>query len=42
VSQLGESAFEEAWAGGQATTFEQAVASALEEGNGMARGAADD
>jgi len=41
-SQLGESAFEEAWAGGQATTFEQAVASALEEGNGTARGAADD
>ncbi|MDQ3926428.1 MAG: helix-turn-helix domain-containing protein [Actinomycetota bacterium] len=41
-SQLGESAFKEAWAGGQATTFEQAVAYALEEGNGMARGTADD
>jgi len=35
-SQLGESAFEEAWAEGQAMTFEQAVAYALEEGNDTA------
>ena len=41
-SQLGESAFEEAWTEGQAMTFEQAVAYALEEGNGTAYGTADD
>ena len=35
-SQLGESAFEEAWAEGQEMTFEQAVAYVLEEGNGTA------
>jgi hypothetical protein len=41
-SQLGESAFEEAWAEGQAMTFEQAAVYALKEGNGTPHDTADD
>ena len=41
-SQLGDWAFEEAWCEGQAMTFEQAVAYALEESNGTAYATADD
>jgi hypothetical protein len=41
-SHLGESAFEEAWAEGQATTFEQVVAYVLKEGNGTAYETVDD
>ncbi|HET6260735.1 MAG TPA: tetratricopeptide repeat protein, partial [Chloroflexia bacterium] len=40
-SHLGDSAFEEAWAEGQAMTFEQAVAYVFEEGNDTAHENAD-
>ena len=40
-SHLGDSAFEEAWAEGQAMTFEQALAYVLEEGNDTAHENAD-
>ena len=40
-SRLGEEGFEEAWTEGRAMTFEQAVAYALEEGNGTPYDTAD-